>query len=75
MNIEEMSNMTESELRGRANTCLEHFETESAMEREHHVAEAQFYLAEIERRKHAEERIEGEKIASRDYNLEIWVIS
>jgi hypothetical protein len=74
MNIEELSKMTESELRTRANVCLERLETESAMEREHHVAEAQFYLAEIRRRRQREERAEDAQIAHRDYKLEVWVI-
>lgn len=44
------------------------------MEKEHHVSQAQFLLAELDRRKQAKERIESEKIAARDYKLEHWVI-
>ena len=76
MNIEQLSTITEIELHTRANAHLEHLDsaTESEMTKEHHVAQAQFYLAELDRRKQAQERIDSGKIAQRDYKLELWVI-
>ncbi len=76
MNIEQLSTMTESELHARANAHLEHLdsETESHQDKQHHVTQAQLYLAELDRRKQAQERTESGKIAQRDYKLEIWVI-
>lgn len=76
MNIEQLSTMTESELHARANAHLEHLDiaTESHMDKEHHVAQAQFYLAELDRRKQAQERIDNARTAQRDYVLEKWVI-
>ena len=74
MNVEELSNLSVAELRARATTSLSEVESMSAMERQHHLVEAQFYIDEIERRAQADERDEHEKIAKRDYKLEIWVI-
>jgi len=76
MRIEDLSNMSESELRTRASECLEKFgeSNTSLMEEEHSAATAQFYLAEIERRKQAQERIDGGRIAKRDFWLEVSVI-
>ena len=76
MNLEQLSTMTESELHARANAHLEHLDiaTESHMDKEHHVAQAQFYLAELDRRKQAQERIDNARTAQRDYVLEKWVI-
>jgi hypothetical protein len=76
MNLHELSNMSELELQARANQHLEQLDNRFAsdMEKEHHVSQAQFFLAELDRRKQAKERLEGEKIAARDYKLELWVI-
>jgi hypothetical protein len=74
MNIEELSAFSEDELRSKANACLKDYDVASAMTREHLIAEAQFYLGEIERRKQIQERIENGRIAQRDYKLEVWVI-
>ncbi len=74
MNVEELSKLSVTELRGRATTSLDGVESMSAMERQHHLVEAQFYIDEIERRAQADEREEHDKIAKRDYRLEIWVI-
>jgi hypothetical protein len=76
MNINELSTMTEIELQARANQHLEQLDNKfaSEMEKEHHVSQAQFLLAELDRRKQAKERSESEKIAARDYKLELWVI-
>jgi hypothetical protein len=76
MNIEELSTMTESDLRVRANAHLEQLDNRfaSLMEKEHHVAQAQVYLAELDRRKQAQERVDNARIAERDYVLEKWVI-
>jgi hypothetical protein len=76
MNIEELTKMTESELHARANAHLEHLDdaTTSELQKEHYVSQAQFYLAEIDRREQAQERIESARIARRDYKLELWVI-
>lgn len=75
MNVEELSQLTEAELRARANVSLQNVETMSAMDRQHRLVEAQFYIDEIERREQAAEREEHGRIAERDYNLEIWVIA
>src|SRR5882762_7878983 len=76
MNLEQLSTMTETELRARANAHLEHLdiETESHQDKQHHVIQAQLYLAELNRRKQAWESDESAKIAKRDYKLELWVI-
>jgi hypothetical protein len=74
MNIEELSVFSEDELRSRANACLKDYDVASAMTRQHLIVESQFYLAEIERRKQAQDRSESERIANRDYKLELWVI-
>ena len=76
MNLHELSTMSELELQAKANQHLEQLDNRfaSEMEKEHHVSQAQFLLAEIDRRKQAKERIEGERIAARDYKLEMWVI-
>jgi hypothetical protein len=76
MNIEQLSTMTDSELRVRANAHLEHLdsETESNMTKEHHVAQAQIYLTELDRREQAQERVKAARIAKRDFWLEIAVI-
>jgi hypothetical protein len=76
MNIDELSKMTERQLHARANAHLEHLDdgSKSEIEKEHHVSQAQFYLAEIERREQARERTASAKIARRDYKLELWVI-
>ena len=69
MNIEQLSTMTDSELRVRANAHLEHLdsETESDMTKEHHVAQAQIYLTELDRREQAQERVKAAKIAKVAY--------
>jgi hypothetical protein len=76
MNIEQLSTMAESDLQARANDHLVMLDNTfaSGMEKEHHVAQAQVYLAELDRRKQALERVESGKIADRDYKLEKWVI-
>jgi hypothetical protein len=76
MNIDELSKMSEEELHLRANIHLEKLDKQfvSEMQKEHHVSQAQFYLAELERRVQAKERIESERIGKRDYRLELWVI-
>src|SRR5258708_7010184 len=76
MNIEQLSTMTESDLHARANAHLELLDREnlSEMTRQHHVSQAQFYLAELDRRKQTQERTESGRIAQRDYSLEKWVI-
>ena len=80
MNLEQLSTMTEAELQARANEHLERLDApmvvSSATEthKQYQIAQAQIFLAEIDRRKQAKERIESEKIAARDYKLELWVI-
>jgi hypothetical protein len=74
LNVEELADLTEAQLRERANASLSGVEPMSAMERQHHLVEAQFYIDEIERREQAREREEHGSIARRDYKLEIWVI-
>jgi hypothetical protein len=73
MNIDEVHKMTESQLRKKADDCLKDFEQESDMTKEHHVAQAQFYLSEIARRERAQERKDNAWIARRDLYLEIAV--
>jgi hypothetical protein len=76
MNIDELSKMNENELYARANGHLESMDSDTGddIEKERHLLQAQFYLAEIERRKQTREGIESERIAVRDYKLELWVI-
>jgi hypothetical protein len=76
MDMEQLSTMTEAELHARANAHLEHLdiETESHHDKEHHVSQAQFYLAELDRRDQAKERRASQRIARRDFWLEIGVI-
>jgi hypothetical protein len=74
MNIDELSRLSEDELRSRANGVLRSFEDEGPVSREQHIAEAQFYLAEIERRRQAHERVESARIARRDFRMELCVI-
>ena len=76
MDLEQLSTMTEAELQTRANQHLEQLDNKfvSEMEKEHHVSQAQFLLTELDRREQAKERIKSEKIAVRDYKLELWVI-
>jgi hypothetical protein len=76
MNIEQLSTMSENDLHARANAHLELLDREnlSEMTRQHHVSQAQFYLAELDRRKQTQERTESGRIAQRDYTLEKWVI-
>lgn len=61
--------MTEADLRARASSHLAHLDIETSSDptREHHVAQAQVYLAELDRREDA-------RIGARDYKLELWVI-
>jgi hypothetical protein len=80
MNLEQLSTMTEAELQANANEHLERLDVpmvvSSATEthKQYQIAQAQIFLAELDRRKQAKERIESEKIAARDYKLELWVI-
>jgi hypothetical protein len=80
MNLEQLSTMTEAELQAKANEHLERLDVpmvvSSATEthKQYQIAQAQIFLAELDRRKQAKERIESEKIAARDYKLELWVI-
>lgn len=76
MNLEQLSAMTEDELQAKANEHLEQLDNRFASntEKDHHATQAQVFVAELERRKQAKERIEGERIAARDYKLELWVI-
>lgn len=76
MNLEQLSTMTELELQAIADQHLEQLDNRfaSQMEKDHHVSQAQFLLAELDRRKQAKERTESEKIAARDYKMELWVI-
>lgn len=74
MNVEELSQLTVAELRARANTSLDGVEAMSAMERQHHLVEAQFYVDEIERRAQKQERLDTARTATRDLILEIVVI-
>src|SRR5215467_3952141 len=67
--------MPEVELRARADVQLEHLDSdESHMQKEHHVAQAQIYLAELDRRAQERERNENARIARRDFWMEIAVI-
>ena len=50
MNIEELSTLSITELRERANASLAGVSEMNAMERQHHLVEAQFYVDEIQRR-------------------------
>jgi hypothetical protein len=76
MNIEQLRKMSESELRSKADAALADMDSESVSDQAkgERVAQAQFYLAELGIRKQEQERIESEKIAQRDYKLELWVI-
>ncbi len=76
MNIEQLSTMTEAELHASANVHFANLDSETGddIEKARNISQAQLYLAEIERRKQARERLESEKIAQRDYKLELWVI-
>jgi len=75
MNLEQLSTMTEAELHAKANEHLESMDGDGDdIEKERHLLQAQFYSAEIERRKQLRDRIENERIAARDYKLELWVI-
>jgi hypothetical protein len=80
MNLEQLSTMTEAELQAKANEHLERLDVpmvvSSATEtnKQYQIAQAQIFLAELDRRKQEKERIESEKIAARDYKLELWVI-
>jgi hypothetical protein len=76
MNVEQLSTMTESELRSAAN---DHFELVDKTkgddaEKARYISLAQVYLNEIERRKLAQARADEASIADRDYRLEKWVI-
>lgn len=74
MNVEELSTLTVDDLRERANASLAGVSEMSAMERQHHLVEAQFYIDEIERRAERQDRRETSRIATRDLILEIIVI-
>jgi len=76
MDIEQLSTMTEADLQATADRHLliiDHQYTNDA-EKQYHVSQAQFFLAELDRRKQIQERVENGKIADRDYKLEKWVI-
>jgi len=67
--------MPEVELRARADVQLEQLDSdESHMQKGHHVAQAQIYLAELDRRAQERERKENARIARRDFRMEIAVI-
>jgi hypothetical protein len=76
MNIEQLSTMTEADLQATADRHLLIIDGQytSDMEKQYHVSQAQFFLAELDRRKQTQERVESGKIADRDYKLEKWVI-
>jgi hypothetical protein len=80
MNLEQLSTMTDAELQAKANEHLERLDVPMVVSsgtethKQHQIAQAQIFLAELDRRKQAKERIESEKIAARDYKLELWVI-
>jgi hypothetical protein len=67
MTVEEFQNATADQLREKANDCFTKAAQTGSGDWPGLYMEAQFYLAEIERR-------ESAKIAKRDYALEIWVI-
>lgn len=71
MNIQDL---TESELRQRANDCMSGFEGASSSEKQDRLAEAQFCLAELERRDQAAERKHTRWIEPRDLVLELVII-
>jgi hypothetical protein len=76
MKIEQLSTMTETELQAKANEHLEFVDHEQAAlhEKDHHATQAQVFLAELDRRRQARERVEGARIARRDFWLEVAVI-
>jgi|GEM_PF-5385221 len=80
MNLEQLSTMTEVELQAKANEHLERLDVPMVVSpstethKQYQIAQAQIFLAELDRRKQSKERIESEKIAARDYKLELWVI-
>jgi hypothetical protein len=76
MNVEQLSQMPEDDLRARANELLTGFESEnvSAQMKAENVTLAQIFQAELDRREQARERAESARSAQRDYKLEIWVI-
>lgn len=67
MTVEEFQSATASQLREKANDCFTKAAQTGSGDWPGLYMEAQFYLAEIERR-------ESAKVSKRDYKLEIWVI-
>src|SRR5437763_10728736 len=67
MTVEEFQSATADQLREKANDCFARAARTGSGDWAGLYMEAQFYLAEIERR-------ESAKIAKRDYTLEVWVI-
>lgn len=72
--------MTEAELQAKANEHLERLDMPMVgsigtdTHKQYHLLRSQMFLAELDRRRQGKERIEGERIAARDYKLELWVI-
>jgi hypothetical protein len=80
MNLEQLSTMTEAELQAKANEHLERLDMPMVgsigtdTHKQYHLLQSQIFLTELDRRRQANERIESEQIAARDYKLELWVI-
>jgi hypothetical protein len=66
--------LTEAELRQKAAECMKDFETVTSLEKQDRLAEAQFYLAEIDRRHQAIDRRHSRWIEWRDLLLELLII-
>jgi hypothetical protein len=71
MNVKDL---TEAQLREKADECMEGFETVNSLEKQDKLAEAQFYLSEIDRREQAAERKHTRWIERRDLLLEVVII-
>ncbi len=74
MTVEEFQNATADQLRTKANDSFAKADQSGSLDRPGFFMEAQFYLAEIERREQQRERAESAKIARRDFWMEVSVI-
>jgi len=74
MTVEEFQSATADHLREKANDSFVKADQSGSLDRPGFLMEAQFYLAEIERREQQKERVESARIARRDFWMEIAVI-
>jgi hypothetical protein len=74
MNLEDLSRMSEAQLREKANEILAKLETAGGLDQGPILSASQFYIDEIERRAGEAERRRQSRIALRDFILELVVI-